>query len=92
MTYPRLRSNPALSITRTLNLPCSCRNGHACVLKRRFGVQALSKAWEGGYCDVLGKIEEVTQSEVQHVSGKHVLIGIKVRPQGFPTGLPMSVQ
>jgi hypothetical protein len=54
----------------------------------------LSKAWEGGVCGVLGEREEVTKSEVQHVSGKHLLIGIKikVRPQAFPTGLPMSVQ
>ena len=52
----------------------------------------LSKAWEGGDFDVLGEREEVTKSDVRHVSGKHVLIGIKVRLQAFPTGLPMSVQ
>jgi len=52
----------------------------------------LSKAWEGGDCDVLGVREEVTKSDVQHVLGKYVLIDIKVRPQAFPTGSPMSVQ
>jgi hypothetical protein len=50
----------------------------------------LSKVWKRGHFDVLGEREEVTKSEVQHVSGKHVLMGIKVRPQAFPTGLPMS--
>ena len=39
----------------------------------------LSKAWEGGDLDVLGEREEVTKSDVQHVLGKHVLIGVKVR-------------
>jgi hypothetical protein len=32
----------------------------------------LSKVWEGGEFDVLGKREEVVKSEVQHVSGKPV--------------------
>jgi hypothetical protein len=61
----------------------------------------LSKAWNGGDCDVLGETEEVTQSEAKSVSEKHVLIAIKVRPcesgttrsqsHAFPTGLPMSI-
>jgi hypothetical protein len=52
----------------------------------------LSNAWEGGDFDVLEEREEITKSEVQHVSGKHVPIGTKVRPQAFPTGLSMSVR
>jgi len=61
----------------------------------------LSKASEGGDFDVLWEREDVAQSEVQPVSGKHVLIGLKVRPcesgttrsqsEAFPTGSPMSV-
>jgi hypothetical protein len=50
----------------------------------------LSNAWEGGDFDVLGEREEVTKSEVQHVSGKHVLIGIKVRPKPFRPVYPCS--
>ena len=51
----------------------------------------LSKASEGGYFDILGEREDVTKIGVQHVSGKHVLIGLEVRPEAFPTDLPMSV-
>jgi hypothetical protein len=51
----------------------------------------LSKASEGGDFDVLWEREDLTQSEVQFVSGEQVLIGLKVRPEAFPTGLPMSV-
>jgi hypothetical protein len=51
----------------------------------------LSKASEGADFDILGEWEEVTKSDVQHGSGKHVLICLKVRPEAFPTGLPMSV-
>ena len=53
--------------------------------------QPLSKASEGGDFDVLGEREDVTKSEVQPVSEKHVPIGLKVRPEAFRTGLPMSV-
>ena len=53
--------------------------------------QPLSKASEGGDFDVLGEREDVTKSEVQPVSEKHVPIGLKVRLEAFPTGLPMSV-
>jgi hypothetical protein len=52
----------------------------------------LSKASEGGSIDVLWEREDIPQSEVRFVSGKHVLIGLKVRPEAFTTGLPMSVQ
>jgi hypothetical protein len=48
----------------------------------------LSKASEGGDFEVLGVREDFTESEVQHVSRKHVLLCLKVRPEAFPTGLP----
>ena len=51
----------------------------------------LSKASEGGDCDILWVREDFTKSEVQHVSGMHVLICLKVRREASPTGLPMSV-
>ena len=51
----------------------------------------LFKASEGGDCDVLGETEDVTKSEVQLVSEKHVLTDLKVRLEAFRTGLPMSV-
>jgi hypothetical protein len=79
-----------------LSLKLSC-DGHVVRSFYLMGAQTamgnpLSKAWEGGDCDVLWETEEVTQSEVPPVSGKHVLIAIKVRLQAFPTGLPMSVR
>jgi hypothetical protein len=51
----------------------------------------LSKASEGDDRDVLGEREDVTKSELQWVSGAHLLIRVKVRPEAFPIGLPMSV-
>ncbi len=51
----------------------------------------LSKASEGGRFDVLRVWEDVTKSELQEVSGMQVLIRSKVRPDPFPSGLPMSV-
>jgi hypothetical protein len=51
----------------------------------------LSKASDGDGLDILGVWEEVTESEFQQVSGMQVLIGLKVRPEAFPTGSPMSV-
>jgi hypothetical protein len=51
----------------------------------------LSKASEGGDSEILGETEDFTESDVQHVSEKHVLIWSKVRPQAFPTGSPTSV-
>lgn len=51
----------------------------------------LSKASEGGDIDVLGESEDTTKGEVLLVSGEHVLIVLKVRPEAFPTSLPMSV-
>jgi hypothetical protein len=51
----------------------------------------LSKASEGGDCDIIGEREDVTKNEVKHGSGKHVFIVLEVRPEAFPTGLPMSV-
>jgi hypothetical protein len=51
----------------------------------------LSKASEGGNLDALLETGGVTQSDVRSVSGNHVLIGLEVRLEAFPTGLPMSV-
>jgi hypothetical protein len=51
----------------------------------------LSKASERGDFEVLGEREDFTESEVQYVSGKHVLFCLKVRPETFPTGSPTSV-
>jgi hypothetical protein len=51
----------------------------------------LSKASEGDRFDILGEWEEVTQGRLQQVSGKQVLIRLMVRPEAFPTGLPMPV-
>jgi hypothetical protein len=51
----------------------------------------LSKASEGGDFDILGEWKDVAKSEVQRGLGKHVLIVLKVRPEAFPTDLPMSV-
>ena len=35
--------------------------------------------------------KDITENEVQQVSGVEVLIRLKVRPEAFPTGSPMSV-
>ena len=40
----------------------------------------LSKASEGGDFEVLGEREDFTESEVQFVSERNVLICLKVRP------------
>jgi hypothetical protein len=51
----------------------------------------LFKASDGGQIDILGEREDVTQSELLQGSGRGVLLSIKVRPESFPTGSPMSV-
>jgi hypothetical protein len=51
----------------------------------------LSKASEGGDSEILGETEDFTESDVQHVSEKQVLIRLKVCLEPFPTGLPTSV-
>jgi hypothetical protein len=53
--------------------------------------EPLSKASEGGECDILWERMDVTQSEVQLLSGRHVLIGLTVRLEAFPIDLPLSV-
>jgi hypothetical protein len=35
--------------------------------------------------------EDIAQSELQQGSGTQVLLALKVRPEAFPTGSPMSV-
>jgi hypothetical protein len=52
----------------------------------------LFKASEEGDFDVLWEREDITRSEVQVVPGEHVMIGLKVRLEAFPTGLPMSLK
>jgi len=49
------------------------------------------EASEGADLDILRVREDCIESEVQYVSGEDVLLCIKVRPEAFPTGLPMSV-
>jgi hypothetical protein len=51
----------------------------------------LFKASDGGQIDIVGEREDVTQSELQRGSGTEMLLSIKVRPETFPTGSPMSV-
>jgi hypothetical protein len=52
----------------------------------------LSKASDGGRSEILGVTEHITQSELQHGSGTGVPIQLEVRPEAFPTGLPMPVR
>jgi hypothetical protein len=51
----------------------------------------LFKASEGDGIDILRVEEDVTESGLYQVSGMQVLIRLKVRPEAFPSGLPMSV-
>jgi len=51
----------------------------------------LFKAPEGGRFDILRVWEDITESEVWQVSEMKVLIRLKVRPEAFSTGPPMSV-
>jgi hypothetical protein len=43
----------------------------------------LSKAFEGDRFDMLRVWEDVTESELQQVSGRCVLIRLRVRPEAF---------
>jgi len=52
----------------------------------------LFKSSEGGRFDMLRVWKDITESEVQQVSGVEVFIRLKVRPEAFPTGSPMSVR
>jgi hypothetical protein len=51
----------------------------------------LFKASDGGQIDMLGEKEDVTQSEFLQGSATRMLLSIKVRPESFPTGSPMSL-
>jgi len=51
----------------------------------------LFKASDGDRIDILRVSEIVTESELRQVSEMQVLIRSKVRPEAFPTGLPLSV-
>ena len=51
----------------------------------------LFKASDGGQIDILGEREDVTQGQLQQGPGTQVLYATKVRPDAFPTALPMSV-
>ena len=50
-----------------------------------------SKASDGGHIDILVEWEDLTKGELQRGSGTQVLLSLKVRPETFPTGSPMSV-
>jgi hypothetical protein len=52
--------------------------------------KSLFKASDGGQIDILGEREDVTQSELQQGSATGMLLWMKVRPEAFPTGSPMS--
>jgi len=51
----------------------------------------LSKASDGGHIDILVEWEDFTEGELQQGSGMQVLLSLKVRPEAFPTGSPMSI-
>jgi hypothetical protein len=50
----------------------------------------LFKASDGGQIDISGEREDVTQSELLQGPGRGALLSIKVLPESFPTGSPMS--
>jgi hypothetical protein len=51
----------------------------------------LFKASDGGYYEIVRGTEDSTQSGLQQGLGTSVLVEQKVRPEAFPSGLPMSV-
>jgi hypothetical protein len=51
----------------------------------------LFKASDGGVFENLWVTEDITQIELQQSWGMKVLTWLKVRPEAFPNGLPMSV-
>ena len=51
----------------------------------------LFKASDDGQIDILGEREDVTQSELQQGFATGMLLWIKVCPEAFLTGSPMSV-
>jgi hypothetical protein len=51
----------------------------------------LFKAPDGGYYEIVRVTEDSTQSGLQEGHETSVLVELKVRPEAFPSGLPMSV-
>jgi hypothetical protein len=51
----------------------------------------LLKAPDGGYYEIIRVTEDSTQSGLQQGHETSELVGQKVRPEAFPSGLPMSV-
>ena len=51
----------------------------------------VSKASEGDRFDILREWEDLTESGLQQGSGRYMFIRLKVRPEAFPTGSPMSI-
>ena len=51
----------------------------------------LFKASDGGYHQIVRVTEDSTQSGLQQGPETFVLVEQKVRPEAFPSGLPMSV-
>jgi hypothetical protein len=49
------------------------------------------KAPDGGYYETARVTEDTTQSGLQQGSETSVLVEQKIRPEAFPSGLPMSV-
>ncbi len=49
------------------------------------------KASEDDGFDMLREWEDVTQRKLQQVSGRQVLTQLRVRPEAFPSGLPISL-
>jgi hypothetical protein len=50
----------------------------------------LFKASDGGQIDILAEREDVIQGELQQGSATGMLLWIRVRPEAFPNGSPMS--
>ena len=51
----------------------------------------LFNAPDGGYYEIVRVMEDSTQSGLQQGPEISVLVEQKVRPEAFPSGLPMSV-
>ena len=51
----------------------------------------LFKAPDGGYYEIVWVTEDGTMSGLQQGHETSVLVEQKVRPEAFPSGLPMSV-
>jgi hypothetical protein len=51
----------------------------------------LFKASDGGYYEIVRVTEDSTQSGLRQEPDTSVLLGKKVRPEAFPSGLLMSV-